>query len=336
LGERAERTCPGRAGEHRDRAVPLPGGRWRALPGSASEAADDFCFNKPRPNERCQNSSGHQGDDIFPTHGSPQPGDLRVIAAREGTVRAKGCDSPEGRFVKIEASNGRVYNYHHLDSFVPGLNVGDSVRAGEQIGEMGRTEWCNPVGGSTAVHLHFTHRDDMFCEFCYRDPYNGLKNAYARPGLNPDGDTVDGPIQNRWLVEISQVPSYKAALWYVGWPTRGSNLATANVTWGVSGPGALGVYQNLGTGVGGYDRAGYLRAGMIARRAQDTTAWRVWGDFFKRWTREGEFGGYLGWPLTNVIDQPNKDWQWFEGGCIYTYDGSAFHDRPWGVGGCQL
>jgi hypothetical protein len=119
------------------------------------------------------------------------------------------------------------------------------------------------------------------------------------------------------------------------WPTRGSGLGTANVAAGTSSHGTLGVYQNLGTGVGGFDHSGYLRAGTIARRAQSSAAFRVWGNFYKRWTREGEFLSYLGWPLTGIVDDAGHRWQGFEGGCIYTYNDVTFHDRPWGQGECD-
>ncbi len=87
---------------------------------------------------------GHKGVDIaedVPDSGTP------VLAALDGTVTFAEWNGGYGLCVKIRHSNGMETLYAHLRSY--SVNVGDTVTAGQQIGEVGST------GQSTGYHLHF-------------------------------------------------------------------------------------------------------------------------------------------------------------------------------------
>ena len=92
---------------------------------------------------------GHCGSDIGGPVGRP------IVAVAAGVVlhvdRARrGKDGRSGRYVRLEHDDGTVTAYMHLNSVTAGLDVGDHVRAGQQIGTLGSTgvRRANP-------HLHF-------------------------------------------------------------------------------------------------------------------------------------------------------------------------------------
>lgn len=75
-----------------------------------------------------------------------------VRAAGDGTVIAAAHSTgPYGNYVKVDHGQGIVTMYAHLYDFPPGL-VGEQVRAGMRIGEVGAT------GNTTGPHLHFELR----------------------------------------------------------------------------------------------------------------------------------------------------------------------------------
>jgi murein DD-endopeptidase MepM/ murein hydrolase activator NlpD len=89
----------------------------------------------------------HDGLDIDGKQGDP------VFAAAEGTVvKTVHSDTGYGNHVIIEHADGTQTLYGHMYSY--GVEVGQTVSQGEQIGEVGST------GGSTGPHLHFEVRVD--------------------------------------------------------------------------------------------------------------------------------------------------------------------------------
>ena len=92
---------------------------------------------------------GHCGNDINGPIGRP------IVAVADGTVahvdRSRlGHDKHSGRYVRIEHDDGTSTSYMHLNTIVAGLEPGDRVLAGQQIGTLGRT-----AIRSAPPHLHF-------------------------------------------------------------------------------------------------------------------------------------------------------------------------------------
>jgi len=87
---------------------------------------------------------GHEGIDLRAPAGSA------IYAVADGTVRAVHANlaHPYGLHVRIDHADGYQTIYAHLTRSM--VAVGDTVRAGQQIGVAGST------GNSTAPHLHLT------------------------------------------------------------------------------------------------------------------------------------------------------------------------------------
>mgnify|MGYP001275826341 CR=1 FL=1 len=85
----------------------------------------------------------HNGVDLYT--GRPEP----VYASGDGVVESVGALGDYGETILIRHGAGVMTRYAHLSSYASGLRKGARVRAGEPIGETGRT------GNATAVHLHY-------------------------------------------------------------------------------------------------------------------------------------------------------------------------------------
>lgn len=121
------------AAEEPDRqlAMPVEGVRVRAVGDS---------WHAPRSGGRL-----HEGQDIFAARGTA------VRSAAEGYVVRLGETALGGNTVWVAGAGGRNYYYAHLDSYAPGLAVGDYVTTETVLGFVGTTG--NAAG--TAPHLHF-------------------------------------------------------------------------------------------------------------------------------------------------------------------------------------
>lgn len=97
-------------------------------------------YGEPRSGHR-----SHQGIDIFARRGTP------VVAACAGEVVRVGQDRLGGNVVWVAGGAARLYYYAHLESFRPGLHVGERVSSGTALGRVGTTG--NARG--TPPHLHF-------------------------------------------------------------------------------------------------------------------------------------------------------------------------------------
>lgn len=93
-------------------------------------------YSKPHP---------HNGIDIAVPIGT------RLYAPTSGRITSVSSNRSSGNFIVLAGQDGRSYSFAHLNkSFV---SAGDSVSAGDVIGETGNT------GPSTGAHLHFGVRE---------------------------------------------------------------------------------------------------------------------------------------------------------------------------------
>jgi murein DD-endopeptidase MepM/ murein hydrolase activator NlpD len=97
-------------------------------------------WHAPRGTDRL-----HEGQDIFAPKGTP------IYSATSGYVYKVGENNLGGQTVSVIGDGGRVYYYAHLDSYAPGIEVGDPVTRQTLLGYVGTTG--NAQG--TPPHLHF-------------------------------------------------------------------------------------------------------------------------------------------------------------------------------------
>jgi murein DD-endopeptidase MepM/ murein hydrolase activator NlpD len=89
---------------------------------------------------------GHTGLDMMAPEGSP------VRAAAPGTVVYRGWYFAYGNIVDIQHTDGIVTRYAHMSAFIPSVDVGTKVTAGQEIGKVGHT------GRAHGSHVHFEVR----------------------------------------------------------------------------------------------------------------------------------------------------------------------------------
>lgn len=95
----------------------------------------------------------HEGTDLMPEENLS--GVYLVRSITKGTVEKKGWLEQGGYRIGIRSTNGGYYYYAHLDSYVEGLNIGDSVEAGQVLGYMGDSGYGEEgTRGEFLVHLH--------------------------------------------------------------------------------------------------------------------------------------------------------------------------------------
>ena len=88
----------------------------------------------------------HNGVDFGAPVGTP------VRATADGEITFIGRYGGYGKFIVLKHRDNISTAYAHLNAFAPGLSVGETVRQGEIIGEVGAT------GRVTAPHLHYEFR----------------------------------------------------------------------------------------------------------------------------------------------------------------------------------
>ena len=97
----------------------------------------------------------HLGNDLMGSAGTP------IVAVEGGVVEALGWNRYGGWRIGIRSFDSkRYYYYAHLlkdRPFAEGLQVGDTVQAGDLLGFMGRTGYSDTenVNNIETVHLHF-------------------------------------------------------------------------------------------------------------------------------------------------------------------------------------
>ena len=92
----------------------------------------------------------HEGVDIIVDEGTP------VLSACNGTITKMGWLTLGGWRIGVEDAFGVYHYYAHLSAYAEGLEIGDTVRAGDVLGFVGSTGY-GPVGTSDRMipHLHF-------------------------------------------------------------------------------------------------------------------------------------------------------------------------------------
>jgi len=100
--------------------------------------------------DRPECGAGHCGVDLDGPRGRP------VVAVADGVVvrverHELGLDGKSGRYVRIQHDDGTLTAYMHLDDVAEGLEVGDTVQAGQYLGTLGATAVY-----SAPPHLHFS------------------------------------------------------------------------------------------------------------------------------------------------------------------------------------
>jgi len=116
-------------------------------------------FGAPRDGGRRR----HRGIDIFAPKGTP------VVAVTDGQVSFIGTESKAGKCIWLVNDAGVSFFYAHLDKWASGLYEGQTVRAGQTIGYVGKTGNARRSGH----HLHFAiHRESQAV-----NPYPYLVNS---------------------------------------------------------------------------------------------------------------------------------------------------------------
>lgn len=123
---------------------------------------------------RSECGSGHCGIDLCGPIGR------QVVAVGDGVVvrvehSELGRDGRSGRYVRIEHDDGTLTSYMHLDAIAEGLQVGDRVDGGQEIGTLGASAIHH-----AAPHVHFgleipnvpgTHGDNVNTHYVDPAPF---------------------------------------------------------------------------------------------------------------------------------------------------------------------
>jgi murein DD-endopeptidase MepM/ murein hydrolase activator NlpD len=157
---------------HADTGEPLRQDVFHTLP-VAGELGQDFRLSSefgPRIHPVTGQHSHHNGIDLAAPAGTP------ILAAGDARVKTTAVGPNAGRYVVLEHNNGALSFYMHMNSIASDLKVGDRIRQGDYIGDVGST------GRSTGPHLHFEYRlptgalADGSVEYAPIDPLRALIN----------------------------------------------------------------------------------------------------------------------------------------------------------------
>lgn len=133
-----------------------------------------------RPWYRYASGRYHGGADIGASKGT------RVFSASDGKVIGKrvitdhqSSTGSYGRYLVI-TDGARDFYYAHMSAYATGLDVGDTVKAGQLIGAVGNTGHTLPIG--SGYHLHFEVRP---------------RGAGHRSAIDPNPWLADGGVATR-------------------------------------------------------------------------------------------------------------------------------------------
>lgn len=305
--------------------------------------ADDFCFGtRPYTVSACDRENAHSGNDLY-AQPAVNDGVIRVIAAIGGTVLRADCQVGAGHRVLIQAADGRYYHYLHMANGSLNVAAGTTISTGTKLGNMGSTDGCPDVRGA-GQHLHFnisTSESTLHS----RSPYPSLRTTFAKPGHDTAIDTTADPsFADAYHRAMNSYGGYPAALGTVGWPNgylSGSDRSPAGRAPG-SSQYSSGFYQWLSNGNQSYDSQGLSRIGMLGRAGSSTSAWRVSGLVWLRYTSLNVFKSFLGFPTSGeFVAADGLKRQDFQGGCIKN-DGGGYADgrnpyqaAAYGTGVCR-
>ena len=181
------------------------------------ETSSFVCPNQTKPFSKFGYRHGrrHQGVDLPLKTGTP------VVAAFDGRVRMSEYHSGYGNLIIIRHENGLETFYAHLSKRE--VEVGDWVRAGDQIGLGGST------GRSTGPHLHFETRYKGFAfdpewiadyekgelrsnVFVLRRSYLDASSHYVPQSLDEEEDVYAA--DEKIMEEEKRIAAEKAAIRY--------------------------------------------------------------------------------------------------------------------------
>jgi hypothetical protein len=124
-------------------------------------------------------SGAHNGMDFAAPVGTP------IGAAGPGRVSSAGWSAHGGgNELHIDHPNGLQTWYAHLSSFA--VKLGDMVRGGQKIGEVGST------GNSTGPHLHYMVMNGGWPNYVNPSAYLDGGGDAGKGGWNPIADIIDG------------------------------------------------------------------------------------------------------------------------------------------------
>jgi murein DD-endopeptidase MepM/ murein hydrolase activator NlpD len=157
---------------------------------------DDARFGAPRPGPRpAECGRGHCGIDLGNERGSV------VHAAGDGEIVSLFPDgkTEAGRVVVIHHGRGLKSFYMHLDEIRPGLEVGQTIHAGDPVGLLGNTGFSRIL-----PHLHFALTYEAGGHTWYLDPEPILRQAVvlAKPRAYEPVDVATLPAKR----ELPAVP----------------------------------------------------------------------------------------------------------------------------------
>lgn len=96
----------------------------------------------------------HEGCDVMTSNN--KRGYFPIVSITDGVVENKGWLKLGGYRIGIRSKSGCYYYYAHLFSYADGIEIGDTIKAGELLGFMGDTGYSDIEGstGNFDVHLH--------------------------------------------------------------------------------------------------------------------------------------------------------------------------------------
>ena len=166
------------------------------------ETSSFVCPNQTKPFSKFGYRHGrrHQGVDLPLKTGKP------VVAAFDGRVRVSEYHSGYGNLIVLRHENGLETFYGHLSK--RDVEVGDWVRAGDQIGLGGST------GRSTGPHLHFETRYKGFAfdPEWIADYETGKLRSSVPQSLDEEEDVYAA--DEKIVAEEKRIAAEKAAMRY--------------------------------------------------------------------------------------------------------------------------
>lgn len=217
---------------------------------SSTEALSTSVFQLPFPCGQVwsgQTRSDHSPPDAVDFNRADDLGDT-VVAAAAGKVSRVDNEGnvSYGRWVEINHGDGYTTRYAHLS--VQSVSVGESVSAGQKIGEVGST------GGSTGPHLHYELRhnganikpmfDGVTALFFGTKNYTSKNKCGASPsGVSATVNTAGAPLTVRSEASTSSTA--------VGSVTDGQHVTISCQKSGTSVTGTYGtssLWDYIGTG----------------------------------------------------------------------------------------
>ncbi len=112
----------------------------------------------------------HEGTDIFADYGTP------IKSTTYGVVEMMGWNRFGGWRIGIRDIYNVYHYYAHMSSYDDNLEIGDVLKPGDNLGNVGSTGYGPPgTAGKFPPHLHYgMYKDDGYSEWSF-DPYPYLR-----------------------------------------------------------------------------------------------------------------------------------------------------------------